>query len=423
MASSRQPDHLTGSSPPAPGRRIILLFALACGIGVANIYFPQAISPLIARGLHVTPGSAAGVVTAAQLGYALGIFLLVPLGDRLAHRRLIPVLLAVAGAGLLVAGSAPALPVLVGASALIGAATVVPQIIIPMTAGLVAPERRGAVTGTLLSGLIGGILLARTFSGTLGQWLGWRAPYLGAAAVVLLLAAVLALAIPVTTPSSQQRYPALLAASLHLLRTEPELRRSCFYQATVFAGFSAAWTSIALLVTGPKYGLGASAVGLIALVGAGSMFCTPIAGRRIDRHGSDQVNLICMLGTIAAAAVLAAGAIGGAAGLIALGAGMLLLDVAMQCGQVASQARIFALRPEARSRLNTAYMTCAFLGGAAGSWLGVRAYAHLGWPGVCALVAVLAAVALSRHLLHLLRRPTPQPRPAAPAEIPPAVVR
>ncbi len=359
-------------------------------------------------------------MTAAQFGYAIGIFLLVPLGDRLGHRRLLPVLLSLAGAGLLVAGSAPTLPVLVGASALIGAATVVPQIIIPMTAGLVPPERRGAVTGTLLSGLIGGILLARTFSGTLGQWLGWRAPYLAAAAVVLVLAAVLAVAVPTTTPSSQQRYPALLAASLHLLRTEPDLRRSCFYQATMFAGFSAAWTSIALFVTGPKYGLGASAVGLIALVGAGSMFCTPIAGRRIDRHGSDQVNLICMLGTIAAAAVLVAGAIGGAAGLVALTVGMLLLDVAMQCGQVANQARIFALRPEARSRLNTAYMTCAFLGGGAGSWLGVRAYTYLGWPGVCALVAVLAAVALSRHLL---RRPSPQPRPAAPAEVPSAVVR
>jgi predicted MFS family arabinose efflux permease len=419
MTSSHQRDQPAGNPPSALSRRVILVLALACGVGVANIYFPQAISPLIAHGLRVSPGSAAEVVTAAQFGYALGIFLLVPLGDRLAHRRLLPTLLTLTGMGLLTAGSAPTLLVLVGASALVGATTVVPQIIIPMTVGLVPEHRRGAVTGTLLSGLIGGILLARTFSGTLGQWLGWRAPYLTAAVLVLLLAVVLALVVPATTPPSQQRYPALLAASLHLLRTEPELRRSCFYQATVFAGFSAAWTSLALFVTGPKYGLGASAVGLIALVGAGSMFCTPVAGRIIDRHGSDSVNLICMLGTIAASAVLMSGTLGGTLGLVALTVGMLLLDVAMQCGQVANQARIFALRPEARSRLNTAYMTCAFLGGSAGSWLGVRAYTGLGWPGVCALVAVLAALALSRHLLRrpsLLRGRPSAPAPAVPSE-------
>jgi predicted MFS family arabinose efflux permease len=260
------------------------------------------------------------------------------------------------------------------------------------------------VTGTLLSGLIGGILLARTFSGTLGQWLGWRAPYLVAAAVVFLLATVLAFTIPTTVPSSQQRYPTLLATSLRLLRTEPDLRRSCFYQALVFAGFTAAWTSLALFITGPKYHLGASGVGVIALVGAASMFATPFAGRRVDRQGPDPVTLICLLGVISAAALLVTGSLGGPIGLIGLTLGMLLLDVAMQSGQVANQARIFALRPEMRARLNTAYMTCAFLGGSIGSWLGVRAYTSLGWslgwPAVCTLIAALALTALARHLLH-----------------------
>jgi predicted MFS family arabinose efflux permease len=390
------------ATPPAAlGRRLLLVLALAGGVGVANIYFPQAITPIVARGLHVQPGSAAGVVTAAQLGYALGIFLLVPLGDRLPHRRLLPVLLTLTGLGLLAAGSAPGLPALVAASLVVGVTTVVPQIIIPMAAGMVAPERRGSVTGTLLSGLIGGILLARAFGGFLGQWLGWRAPYLVAAALTLLLAAVLLVAVPPTTPPSRQRYPALVGASVWLLRSEPELRRSCFYQATIFAGFNAAWTSIALLVTGPRYGLGASAVGLIALVGAGSMFCTPVMGRVIDRRGPEMVSTVCIIGAAASAAVLAVGQRGGVAGLAALILGMLMLDVAMQCGQVANQSRIFALRPEFRSRLNTAYMTCAFLGGSAGSLLGVRAYLRFGWTGVCALVAVLAALAFARHLPHL----------------------
>jgi predicted MFS family arabinose efflux permease len=399
------PSPVPGSpASPVAGRRLILLLALACGAGVANIYFPQAVTPLVAHGLRVSPESATGVVTAAQLGYALGIFLLVPLGDRLVHRRLLAVLFAVAGVGLLVAGSAPALPVLVAGSLVVGAATVAPQIIIPMAAGMVAPQRRGAVTGTLLSGLIGGILLARAIGGFAGEWLGWRAPYFIAAGVAVLLAVVLFAVVPPTVPPSRQRYGALLGLSLHLLRTEPELRRSCLYQAAVFAGFNAAWTSIALLVTGPRYGFGTSVVGLIALVSAASMFCTPVAGRVTDRRGPDVVTTACVLGVALSAAVLALGALGGAAGLAALAIGMLILDVALQCGQVANQARVFAIHPEMRSRLNAAYMTCVFLGGSAGSGLGARAYLSFGWAGVCGLVATLAVVALVRHLAHLKTR-------------------
>jgi predicted MFS family arabinose efflux permease len=369
---------------------VILVLSLACGVGVSTIYFPQAISSLVAADLGVSAGSAALVVTAAQFGYAAGIFLLVPLGDRLPHRPLIVILLVLTAAGLLAASAAPSLPLLVAASAVTGVTTVVPQIIIPMTAGLVPAERRGAVTGTLLSGLIGGILLARTFSGTLGERLGWRAPYIVAAAVVLTLAAILSRVIPDTTPSTQHGYPSLIAAPLRLLRTEPDLRRSCLYQATVFAGFSAAWTTLTLLVTGPTYGMGAQAVGVLGLVGAASMFSTPLAGRLADRRGPDTVSLLAMLGTIASAAVLVPAYRGGTTGLLALAAGMLLLDVAVQSGQVANQARIFALRPEAR----------AFLGGSAGSWLGVRTYDRFGWRGVTGLVAVLAVVALGRHLRH-----------------------
>jgi len=411
------------SSPASPtlSRGLILLLSVACGVAVANIYFPQAISPLIADDLHVSPESAAVVVTCAQLGYAAGIFLLVPLGDRLRHRGLVTTLLLVTCVGLVLAGTATSLPVLAVASALVGLTTVVPQILIPMAAGLTDPERRGAVTGTLLSGLIGGILLARTFSGTLGEWLGWRAPYLVAAVLVLALTLALAAALPATTPSTDQRYPALLTASLHLLRTEPLLRRSCQYQVLVFAAFSAAWTALALFITGPRYDLGTPAVGVLALVGAASMFATPIAGRRTDRRGPDAVNLVCMLGAIAAGGLLLTGHLGGAVGLIGLGAGMLLLDVAMQSGQVANQARIFALRPEARARLNTAYMTCAFLGGSAGSWLGVRAYSAFGWNGVCGLVALLAVLALLRHVLRgrpVTSADAPVPAPAGTDGVP-----
>jgi predicted MFS family arabinose efflux permease len=395
---------MTKPSVSLTGRRTILLLAVTCAVAVGNIYFPQAVSPLVAAGLGVSPDSAALVVTATQVGYAAGIFLLVPLGDRLPYRPFLVTLLALTGVGLFAAGFAPDLATLVAASALVGVTTVAAPVVAPLAAGLVAADRRGAVMGTLLSGSIGGMLLARTFSGALGEWLGWRAPYLVAAVLALLLATVLAYTLPVTTPPSRQPYPALLAEPLRLLRTEPDLRRSCLYQATIFAGFSAVWTCLAFLLTSPTYGLGVQAVGMLALVNAVTMLCTPLAGRLVDRRGPDLVNLVCMLGILLSAAVLTAGSLGGVLGLSALILGTLLLDVAMQSGMVANTARIFALRPDARSRLNTAYMTCAYLGGSAGSWLGVRAYGRTGWQGVCALVVLLAGLALARHLVAMYER-------------------
>ncbi len=377
---------------------LIRLLALACGVAVGNVYFPQAISPLVATGLGVSPGAAASVVTATQFGYAAGIFLLVPLGDRLRPRRLIVTLLTLTGLGLLAASTARALVPLAAASALVGAATVIAPLAGPLAAGLVPAERRGAVGGTLLSGSLAGMLLSRTFGGALGDWLGWRAPYVLAGMVCLLVAALLARTLPALAPHTAQSYPALLAAPLRLLRSEPELRRSCLYQGAVFAGFSAVWTGVALLLTGPEYGLSARAAGLLALVNAATMLCTPVAGRLVDRRGPDQVNLVCFLVVGVSAVALAFGGLGGGAGLAALAAGTLLLDVGMQSGMVANQVRIYGLGAGVRSRLNTAYMTCAYLGGTVGSWLGAHAYARFGWAGVCVLVAGLTAVPLVRHL-------------------------
>lgn len=388
----------------------IALLAFACGVAVGNVYFPQAIGPLAASGLGVSPDAAATVVTATQFGYAAGIFLLVPLGDRLRPRRLLVTLLALTGLGLLAASAAQALVPLAAASTLVGATTVIAPLAGPLAAGLVPADRRGVVGGTLLSGALAGMLLSRAVGGALGDWLGWRAPYVLAAALSLTVAALLGRLLPALPPAAATPYPALFAAPLRLLRTEPELRRSCLYQATVFAGFSAVWTGVALLLTGPVYGMDAKAAGLLALVNAATMLCTPVAGRLVDRRGPDPVNLACFLVVGVSAVVLGFGGLGGAPGLTALVVGTLLLDVGMQCGMVANQVRIYALGANVRSRLNTAYMTCAYLGGTAGSWLGVRAYGRFGWPGVCALVAALTAVALARHLLPRVR---PLPAPAA----------
>lgn len=253
------------------------------------------------------------------------------------------------------------------------------------------------------------MLLSRTLGGALAEWLGWRAPYLVSAALVLAIAAVLRHRLPEAPPPSAQRYGALLAEPVRLLLREPELRRSSLYQAAVFAGFSAVWTGMALLLTGPVYGLGPSAVGVLALVNAATMLYTPYAGLQVDRRGPDAINLVCLLGVLAAALVLTTGGLGGALGLAGLALGSLLLDVAMQSGMVANQVRVYGVRADARSRLNTAYMTCAYLGGSAGSWLGVRAYDTAGWTGVCALVTALTTLALTRHALAMRRSEVKDP--------------
>ncbi|MFD9729941.1 MFS transporter, partial [Streptomyces sp. NPDC059072] len=372
-------------------RRLTVILALTCAVAVGNIYFPQAVAPLVAAGLGTSPGRAAGIVTATQVGYTLGIFLLVPLGDRLPYRRLLVTLLAASGAALLAAALARDLTQLLAAGVLVGVTTTAAQLIGPMTVGLVAERRRGAVMGTLLSGSIGGMLLARTFGGALGERFGWRAPYWVAGLVVLCLAVLLARALPATGVSPAPRVPlrALPLRPLRLLCAEPELRRSGWYQASLFAGFSAMWVCLALLLTGPVYGYGPQALGLVALTGVVTMACTPIAGRFVDRLGPDRVNLVCFLATLAAAGVLAVGARGGTTGLVALVLGTLVLDTAMQCGMVANQARFYALRGDSRSALNTAYMTCGYLGGSAGSWLGLQVHRHAGWPGVCVFLALL----------------------------------
>lgn len=393
-------------------RGMLWLLATACGVAVGNVYFPQAVTPLVAEGLRITPDRAALVVTAAQIGYACGIFLLVPLGDRIPYRPLITTLFMITGLGLATAGFAPSFGPLFAAGVAVGVATVIAPIIGPMVAGMVAPSRRGAASGTMLAGSIGGMLLARTFGGSLGEWLNWRVPYLVAAGLAFVMAVTLWRALPPTTPHTSQSYPNLLLEPLRLLRNEPELRRSCWYQAMIFGAFSAVWGSVALFLTGPSYGYGAQAVGLLALVNVATMLATPIAGRIVDRRGSDPVNLVCMLAVIVAAVVLAFGVVGGVAGLVALVVGTLVLDVAMQCGMVANAIRMYALSDTHRGRLNTAYMTCAYVGGAVGSWLGVQAYIRFGWRGVCGLVGLMAIAALARHVVAI-RRGSPAGRSAA----------
>jgi predicted MFS family arabinose efflux permease len=381
---------------------LVALLAVACGVAVANVYFPQAITPLIARDLGITGASATTVATATQLGYAAGILFLVPLGDLLSRRALASLLLAATALALVGCAISTDLGVLCLAAAGVGVATVVPQLLIPMAVDLADPASTGRTVAALQSGLLAGILLARAFGGFLGAWLGWRGPYAVAAVLAVLLAILVRVVVPPLRAqhASRPSYLQLLRTAASLLRTEPDLRRSSFYQFCLFGGFTAAWTCTALLLTGSQYHYGAGVVGLVALVGAGSVVLVPSAGRWTDRWGPDRVNAICVLVAVAAGIVLLAAGRGGVAGLVALIVGLLLIDIATQSSQVANQARIFAISAGVRSRLNSVYMTAVFLGGTAGSWIGARAYRYWGWSAVSIFLIFLTLLAGARVLAH-----------------------
>lgn len=388
-------------SPVLLSRRLVLLLALGAGVGVANNYYLQPLLELIGRDLTGSVSALGVVATLAQLGYALGLVLLVPLGDMVDRRRLILVLLGITTVALLGVAAAPSLPVLAGVVLGLGASGVVAQVLLPYAATLADDRSRSSVVGTLLSGLLLGIVAARTIGGLLGGALGWRGTYLLAAGATVGLALMLAKVLPAEAPRPRLRYRALLASVGAMLREEPLLRRRSFYGAMGFGTFSAFWTTVAFLLA-DSYGFGPGAVGALALLGVAGAGTSLVAGRLEDRGHAVAMTLTGLVGITASAGLLWLGG----THLGALVAGAVLLDVSVQLAHVANQGVAFRLRPAARSRVSTAYMTSVFLGGAAGSLLSALAYSHYGWDGVCLLIAALGLASLTVALPALsLRRP------------------
>jgi len=375
--------------------------AAACGVMVGNIYLCQPLLDEMARGFGVAEQAAGLVAVAAQVGYALGILFVVPLADVSEPRRLLRWLMAATALGLLAAAAAPSLAPLILASAVVAAATVVPQILIPLATSLAPKERRGRVIGALQTGLILGILLSRTVSGNVAALVGsWRASYLLAGLVTAGLFLLLPSFLPAHVPPRRQRsYAALLRSLPGLLALAP-VRVSAALGFCVFAAFSAFWATLAFHLATPAFGLGAAAAGLFGLWGAPGAILAPLGGRLADRVGSNLVNLMSLC--FAGAAFLMAGT-WGAASILALIAGVNLLDFGTQSGQVANQARIFGLGDDIRARLNTVYMVATFGGGAFGSFVGTVAWGRWGWQGVCltsGLLVLLAALILMAATLR-----------------------
>ncbi|HTZ42576.1 MAG TPA: MFS transporter [Jatrophihabitans sp.] len=381
----------TGRDAPARSLGLItVVLATACGLSVANIYYCQPLLAEIAHSLGTSQGAAAIVVTATQLGYAAGLILLMPLGDLLENRKLSSrTLLGTALAALLAAGS-PNLPVFLALSVLIGLTAVVAQILIPLAAHLAPEAERGQFVGRVMSGLLLGILLARTAASLLAAAWGWRSVYLVSAVLMLAMAAVLRRVLPAHVPPHSAGYRSLMASVGRLAAEEPALRRRAACQALMFATFSVFWTSIAYELIRVHH-LGQTGIGVFALVGAGGALAAPIAGRLADRgYGRIASGLVFVL------AVLAVGLAGLAARNLALLAlAGVLLDLAVQAHQVLSQQEIYALRPDARARINTVYMGTVFVGGSLGSAASGVLYARWGWAGPSVLGVLLGCCGLA----------------------------
>ncbi len=373
---------------------LTMLLAATTGIAVANIYYAQPMVGLIAASFGTSGTAAVECVTGAQLGYAAGIVLLVPLGDRVDRRRLMLLLTALLALALLAAAAAPSLALLTAASVLIGVASTIAQQAVPFAAELAGEQERGRVVGQVVSGLLAGILLARTVSGVVGEHLGWRPMFVLGAVMTVGLLAWLWRALPSSRPSGRGSYGALMLSLLSLWRRHRALRRAAIVQGCLFGGFSAFWAVLALRLQEPPFRLGAEAAGLFGVVGLAGVLVAPLAGRVADRRGPWLVALVGVLLVAPGWAALAF-----VPGLVGIGIGVVLLDAGIQATLIANQAEIFALEPAARSRLNTVFVTGIFFGGAIGSAGGSVAWGLAGWAGVVLFGAALAVLALVAHLL------------------------
>jgi predicted MFS family arabinose efflux permease len=362
--------------------------AFSTGAIVANIYYIQPLLSAIATNFHISVTRAGAVAMLSQLGTALGMLCFVPLGDTKERRKLIVCLLVAASACLVLMASARTFLWLAVACFGIGFTAATVHVIVPFAAHLATPSRRGAAVGAVLSGLLFGILLARTFSGLLGAWAGWRAVYWLASGMMLLLAILLRWGLPRSRPELQLSWLGLIRSTWPLIRSQPSLRQASMFGAIFFCAFSAFWTTLVFFLQTPPYHYGSGVAGLFGLVGAGGAVCAPIVGRIADRHGARLPVLIAFWLVFASFAILYAFG----AHISGLIVGVLLLDVGVQAGHTSNQTRIYGLLPEARSRLNMVYMICYFAAGAAGSYAGTVLWQWYGWAGVCALGGFLPVI-------------------------------
>jgi predicted MFS family arabinose efflux permease len=378
-------------------RSLIAIFAVATGLAVASNYLAQPLLATMRHDFGVSSAVAGLIVTVAQSGYALGLVLLLPLGDLFERRRLITTLAALTAVGLGAAGFAPSIGLLMGATGLVALTSVMAQVLVPFAATLTPQARRGQVVGRVMSGLLVGILMARTVAGLVAQVAGWRTVYWVAAVCMLALAVVLNRRLPDYREDVSLSYPRLLASVLAIARREPLLRRRAVYGVLAFADFSVLWTTLAFLLAGPHYHYGEAVIGLFGLAGAaGALVASPI-GKLNDRGWT--VHLTGLMSVLLPLSFLLIWL--GRTSLVALIAGVIVVDLASQNLHITNQSQIYKLRPEERSRITAFYMTCCFIGAALGSSTAASAFGASGWKGVCILGAGFGCASLLWWVIDL----------------------
>ncbi|AJY38849.1 MFS transporter [Burkholderia humptydooensis] len=393
---------------PTLSRAVALLFALACGLAVANVYYSQPLLDTMAHEFGISPATIGLVVTVTQIGYGFGLLLIVPLGDLLNRRRLIVGQSLLSVLALVAVGVAPTSAILLIGMAAVGLLAVVTQVLVAYAAFLARPSEQGQIVGVVTSGIIIGILLARTVSGTLSDLFGWRSVYFVSAAATLAIAALLYRALPDRHEArSHVPYPRLIGSVFTLFVEEPVLRVRATIALLVFSAITVLWTPMVLPLSAPPFSLSHTQVGLFGLAGAVGALGAARAGRLADRGFAQRTTgyaLLLMLVSWLPVALLDRS-------LWALVVGVVTIDFALQSVHVANQSLIYRVRPDARSRLTAGYMICYSIGCASGSIGSTLVYARYGWLGVCTAGALISAAALvfwaaTRHL-------TPETRPEA----------
>ncbi|MBO1332915.1 MFS transporter [Streptomyces sp. VRA16 Mangrove soil] len=389
----------TAALPAGPRRALLLLMAVATGLSCAGNYVAQPLLDLIAQDLHLGSVLAGLIVTASQAGYALGLMLLIPLGDVVDRRRLAVTLFSATALFLTVSALAPSGPVLLAGTILTALTSVGAQVVVAHTAALATEATRGRAVATVMSGILLGGLLARTAAGGLSELGGWRTAYWVLAVLMAAAAVTLHRRLPTLAVTAELRYPALIRSTLALLREEPALRRRSLLGALSLASYSVQLTSLTFLLSGAPYRWSAPAIGLFGLVGAVGVLAMTFAARLSDGGHIQKVTGGAAVLQVVSWLILFAGQ----SSLAWLAIGVVTLNIGQQAVLNSSQTVIYALRPEARSRINSAFMTSFFLGGATGSALASVVWAAAGWTGVSTLGVTLSAGVLAVWLWERAR--------------------
>ena len=379
-------DRSPGLSPS-----LTLLFSVTCALAVANVYFAQPLLDSMAQSLDVATSMIGVVVTATQVGYALGLLFIVPLGDLLNRKWLILTQVLLSAVALAGAGAAQHWLTLLAAMIAVGLLAVVVQVLVAYTAVLATPSQRGQAVGTVTSGIVLGILLARFTSGLIADLAGWRAVYFVSSGLMLIIAAVFCKVLPpVVSPHNQYTYPALIRSLFMLFITEPVLRIRGLLALLIFAAFSVLWTSMVLPLSAPPLSLSHTAIGMFGLAGVAGALAARRSGRWADQGFGQRVTGISLaILTLSWLPISYA-----ETSLIALVCGVIVLDFAVQAVHVTNQSLIFAARPDAQSRMVGAYMCFYSVGSALGAAAATQVYALWGWSAVSLLGALISATAL-----------------------------